>query len=93
MITDPQLFQAKTLALALRLYARTGKQANSAYTPSAMIRTAARITGRMLPSRGYLQAAEALDAWAVARADDLADAARAVAEEQYWERLTHACDR
>lgn len=55
--------QALTIRAALRLYARTGIQANRAYTPKAMIAAARRITGLELPARGYTQAAEALTRW------------------------------
>lgn len=87
----PEQFRAITLAHALRLYARTGMKANRAYNPFAMLATASQITGQSFPSRAYLEAADALVAWA--REDALAAAAQAVADEQYRERLVHACDR
>jgi len=49
---NPNIAQAIILSSALRLYART----------------AARITGQMFHSRAYLQAADALTAWAEAQA-------------------------
>lgn len=63
MTIDPRLFQAKVLASALRLYARTGIQPNRAYTPGAMLRTAEHITGEQFRRGQYVQAAAALDAW------------------------------
>lgn len=59
---DPQAYQALVLAKALELYAHTGMKANRAYTPSAMMRTAARITGLRFRARDYLVAANALRA-------------------------------
>ena len=42
---DPRLYQAAVVRSAIALYIRTGIRAGSAYTPSAMRRTASRITG------------------------------------------------
>lgn len=61
---NPQHYQAKVLASALRLYARTGMKANSAYTPTAMLATAGRITGKVFKRGQHLIAADALDTWA-----------------------------
>jgi len=70
----PEQFQAITLARALRLYARTGMKANRAYTPSAMLATASRITGRAYPARAYTQAADDLFCWAEAQHSHLTPA-------------------
>lgn len=61
MNTD--MYQALVVRKALQLYAKTGIKANSAYTPSAMMRTAERITGRRFKSRDYLGATAALEVW------------------------------
>lgn len=42
------VFAMITLKSALSLYAKTGMKANRAYTPTAMMRTASRMTGRTL---------------------------------------------
>jgi hypothetical protein len=60
---NPLHYQAKVLASALRLYARTGMKANSAYTPSAMLATAGRITGQVFKRGQHLVAADALANW------------------------------
>lgn len=57
------VYGATVVASALRLYARTGIKANRAYTPKAMMQTAARITGKTFKPRDYLGAATALDDW------------------------------
>lgn len=56
------VFAMAAIASALRLYARTGMQANRAYTPSAMMRAASHHTGLKFKSRDYLGAADALTA-------------------------------
>lgn len=56
----PQAYQALVIAKALELYAKTGIRVNRAYTPTAMIRMATKLTGQHFPARGYLQAAAAL---------------------------------
>jgi hypothetical protein len=61
------IIQAKVVAHALRLYVRTGLQANRAYTPAAMLRTASSITGQQFKRGQYTQAAAALDTWAEAQ--------------------------
>lgn len=40
------LFRARVMASALRLYGSTGIKANRAYTPSAMLRVATEYTGK-----------------------------------------------
>jgi flagellin-like hook-associated protein FlgL len=64
---NPQLVQAKVVAHALRLYVRTGLQANRAYTPAAMLMVANRITGQQFKRGQYTQAAQALSDWAEAQ--------------------------
>ncbi len=64
---EVNIIRAKVVAHALRLYARTGLQANRAYTPSAMLRTATDITGQRFKRGQYTQAAAALDTWASAQ--------------------------
>lgn len=59
-----RLFQARTIARALRLYAATGMRANRAYTPSAMLKAAGSITGKRYPRGWYIQAADDLKTWA-----------------------------
>lgn len=61
MFVDSQVFQARVLASALRLYDKTGIKPNSAYTPGAMLATAGRLTGQTFKRGQYIQAAEALD--------------------------------
>lgn len=57
---DPQAYRVVVIVQALELYARTGMRVNRAYTPSAMMRAAAEITGRHFRARDYLGAARAL---------------------------------
>lgn len=71
MLINPAVYQAVVIARALDLYASTGIKANRAYTPAAMMRTAAAITGRTFKARDYRGAAAALRA----HADTLASAA------------------
>ena len=54
-------FQARTIARALRLYAKTGLKPNRAYTPSAMLATASNITGLTFKRGEYERAAQACD--------------------------------
>ena len=61
---SPRIFQAIALARALETYARTGIKVNRAYTPTNMIRTAKRITGKDFKARDYAGAAKALRLWA-----------------------------
>jgi hypothetical protein len=56
----PDDYRALVIAHALELYARTGLKANTAYTPTAMIRAARQITGKPLKTRDYIGAAQAL---------------------------------
>lgn len=58
------VYRAITIASALTFYAKTGMKVNCAYTPSAMMRAAAGITGRTFKARAYDEAAQALRDWA-----------------------------
>jgi hypothetical protein len=57
-------YQAVVIATALKMYATTGMRANSAYSPTAMLRRASEITGQKFRPRDYMGAAEALRKWA-----------------------------
>lgn len=59
-----QVFRAKTIASALRLYAKTGIKANRAYTPTNMLAAASQITGIKFKRGQFEQAAQALTDWA-----------------------------
>lgn len=52
--------QAMTIRSAIRLYARTGMQANRAYTPKNMRLTCEKITGKAFKSRDYAGMIQAL---------------------------------
>lgn len=58
------LLRARTIASALRLYARTGMKANRAYTPSNMLAAATGITGKQYKRGQYVQAADDIKVWA-----------------------------
>jgi len=60
---DPNRYTAIVLRSALKLYAKTGMKANRAYTPTKMMKTAARITGQRFAPRDYMGAHDALTAW------------------------------
>ena len=62
-----QVFRAKTLATALKLYAKTGMKVNRAYTPTNMLATATAITGTKFKRGQYTEAATALTEWADAQ--------------------------
>jgi hypothetical protein len=57
------IYRATVIESALRLYAKSGLRVNRAYTPAAMMRVAAEITGKKFKARDYLGAADALRAW------------------------------
>jgi hypothetical protein len=61
------VFRAMAIASALKLYAKTGIRANRAYTPKAMMSAASKITGKPFKPRAYLEAADALTAFAEAK--------------------------
>lgn len=67
------VFAMITLKSALSLYAKTGMKANRAYTPTAMMRTASRMTGRTFKTRDYAGAIAALDE-CIKRAKEARDA-------------------
>ena len=56
MMIEPNVYQAMTLRAAIKLYARFGMKPNRAYTPTAMLATAGRLTGKTF-KRGQFQAA------------------------------------
>ena len=57
------LYQAIALRTALRLYAATGMRVNRAWTPTAMLRTAGRISGTTRSRGQYMEAADDLQSW------------------------------
>lgn len=57
---DPKTYQLIVLRKALELYKNTGMKANRAYTPLAMMKTAARLTGRTFLKYDYDGAIKAL---------------------------------
>jgi hypothetical protein len=59
---DPRTLQAIVIAKALCFYAKHKLSVNSAYTPKAMLTTAARITGKTYKHGQYIQAAQDLEA-------------------------------
>jgi hypothetical protein len=61
------IFRAIVIAAALDMYATTGMRANRAYTPTAMMAAARKITGRTFKARAYALAADALRSWADAK--------------------------
>lgn len=63
ILSPPRIVQAMAIKHAILLYIKTGLQANSAYTPTAMRQTAEKITGQSYKGRsGLARAAEDLDA-------------------------------
>jgi hypothetical protein len=52
-----ETFRLLVIAQALELYAKTGIRANTAYTPTAMLRNAAQATGRLYKRGQYYEAA------------------------------------
>lgn len=62
-----------TLKSALSLYAKTGMKVNRAYTPTAMMRTASRMTGKTFKARDYAGAIAALEE-CIKRAKEARDA-------------------
>jgi hypothetical protein len=61
---NPRVYQALAVASALRTYAKTGLKVNTAYTPKNMLATATAITGKTFKRGAYIEAADALKAWA-----------------------------
>lgn len=62
------IYRALAIASALRLYAKTKIQMNRAYTPTNMLRAASEITGLTFKRGQYIEAADALKAFADANA-------------------------
>ena len=60
------LFQATTLKVGLGMYARTGVLPNRAWTPSAMLAAAGRITQKTYKRGQHAQAAADLEQWIAA---------------------------
>lgn len=60
---DPRTYQALAIKHGLLAYARSGLRVNRAYTPRAMLNTAAKITGKTFKRGQYTEAADALQAW------------------------------
>ena len=65
------VFRAKTLATALRLYAKTGMKPNRMYTPTNMLVMASQITGQTFKRGQFEQAAQALTDWAAEQAEGM----------------------
>jgi hypothetical protein len=59
------LFRAIALRSGIAMYSRTGMKPNSAWTPTAMLRTAGQITGKTYKRGQYQQAFDDLEAWIV----------------------------
>lgn len=64
------VFRAITLKSGLKMYKDIGMQPNRAWTPSAMMRTAAHITGKKFKARDYAGAIKALEEWIEAAPKD-----------------------
>ena len=58
--SNPYVYQALAIAKGLETYARFKMKMNRAWTPSAMMWTAAKLTGQDFAPRDYLGAAKAL---------------------------------
>jgi hypothetical protein len=58
-----ELYRAVVIKHGLLLYAKTKMKPNSAWTPSAMLKAAASITGTPYKRGQYVQAAQDLDKW------------------------------
>lgn len=57
---EPRTYQALVIAKALEIYANTGMKVNRAYTPTAMLKMAEKITGKNFKRGDYLRAAQAI---------------------------------
>lgn len=64
-MTEPKLYQACALKVVLKLYSRTKVRVSPAWTPSAMLRTAGTITGKVYKRGDYLLASQDLENWLV----------------------------
>ena len=58
-----RIYQALAIAKGLQLYVSLGVRPNRAWTPTAMLRTAGRITGHTYKRREYRRAIEHLELW------------------------------
>jgi len=58
-----ETFRAISLKAGLRLFAKTGMKPNRAWTPTAMLKTAGTITGKVYKRGQYDLAVADLDAW------------------------------
>lgn len=54
------MYQVIVIKKALEVYARTGMRVNGSYTPSNMMKTAEKLTGRKFKKGDYVGAAKAL---------------------------------
>ena len=61
MISEPELYRVCALKVGLKLYARTKILPGRAWTPSAMLRSAGTITGKVYKRGEYLRAAQDLE--------------------------------
>ena len=66
-----EVFRAKTLASALRLYAKTGMKPNRMYTPTNMLAAASQITGTKFKRGQFEEAAKSLTDWANGQAEGM----------------------
>jgi hypothetical protein len=62
-VISPYMYQALAIKSALQIYLNTGHRVNRAYTPSAMVKTASKITGKSFKPRDYKAAIDALKEW------------------------------
>lgn len=63
MITNPaeiELHRMRVIAVALKMYAKTGMKANRAYTPTNMMAAATKFTGIRFKARDYMGAYNAI---------------------------------
>ena len=66
-----EVFRAKTLASALRLYAKTGMKPNRMYTPTNMLAAASQITGTKFKRGQFEEATKSLTDWANGQAEGM----------------------
>lgn len=72
---DPTIYQMTAIKVALRTWAKHKLKVNRAYTPKAMLATAARLTGKKYKMGEYLRAADDLEKAAEKRYAELKIAA------------------
>ena len=58
---NSRIYQIIILKHALKIYKDTGMKVNEAYTPTAMLRTAEKLTGKTFKRRQYQEAINALE--------------------------------